>query len=211
MVKCPECRMFTLESNQHESGSQCTNCGYAPPQAPLRLCYFCEDPLEPAPTNRPWLEFNVTGMHRDCIDKLKDTSDFTKTAPVLGESVLVSKTKRKSQSFKLFGEERKQLFTHLCLWMDKGRLKEAVIKIEYSPPHYQGDKHRWGVTAEEGNETQGDAKARIQLLEGQRDKLVKAVRNAAWFIAKPQRRGDVNEDQLLDTLGNLLDEIAENQ
>jgi hypothetical protein len=179
------------------------------------LCYFCEDPLEPAPTKKPWLEFNAAGMHKDCIDKLKDTSDFTRTAPVFMSGLLPDKvikkqifmSKRKLPSFKLFGEKRKPLFTQLCLWMDKARLKEAVIKIEYSPPHFQGDKHRWGVTAEEGNE----AKARIQLLEGQRDKLVKAVRNAAWFIAKPRRRGDVNEDQLLDTLGNLLDEIAENQ
>lgn len=213
MVKCPECRMFTLKAYQHEAGSQCTNCGYTPPKEPLKLCYFCVDSLEPAPTDRPWLEFNAAGMHRDCIDKLKDTSDFTKTAPILGESMLGSRTRKKMLPFSLAGEERKQLFTQVCVWMDKERLKEAVIQLKYSQPHFQGDKHRWVVTAEEGNEEgQGDEGARILLLENQREKLVKAVREAAWYIAKPpKRRSSINEDQIVDMLGNLLDEIAENQ
>ncbi len=40
MVRCPECSCFTLQSNQHGKGIQCTNCGYTPPEVSPKFDYI---------------------------------------------------------------------------------------------------------------------------------------------------------------------------
>ncbi len=53
----------------------------------MKVCLFCEEELQDAPTYRPWLAFNISGMHFDCIEKLYETLEAVKAAPVLGVSL----------------------------------------------------------------------------------------------------------------------------
>lgn len=59
-------------------------------------CYFCEEDLVPAPTERPWLAFSYAGMHFDCIDKLYGTLRAVRTVRVPGVSVPLSESDKEN-------------------------------------------------------------------------------------------------------------------